>query len=227
MVRRFQDRWETNPQYRAMISGVVGLTLIVTLCTCTGVMTLVTNNALASLGLTNSNGSNNINSTTGTSKQGKGPQFPTATFGPSAPTLTPVGSPIASSQTPPPVGTDTPVPTDTPIQTCYYNCGGGGGGGGGGGTVTGTQLQPPWVRGQTGNLLVHTSLPNIGLALSYFIPGCGVVLIEPDGQTDGSGNVTLSYHLLSCTTTGQGRVTIEANFPGGMVANTAHVQCHS
>ena len=52
IVRRFQDRWETNPQYRALISGVVGLALILTLCTCTGLMTVVSNNALASLGLT-------------------------------------------------------------------------------------------------------------------------------------------------------------------------------
>src|SRR5215469_10502787 len=102
MVRRFQDRWETNPQYRAMISGVVGLTLILTLCTCTGLMTLVTNNALASLGLTNGNGSNNINSTTGTGKEGAGLTFPTATFNTVPVTVTPVGTGIPSSQTPPP-----------------------------------------------------------------------------------------------------------------------------
>ena len=32
VVRRFQDRWETDPQYRALVSGVVGLVLVITLC---------------------------------------------------------------------------------------------------------------------------------------------------------------------------------------------------
>src|SRR5512146_1635886 len=32
IVYRFQHHWETNPQYRAAVSGVVGLVLILSLC---------------------------------------------------------------------------------------------------------------------------------------------------------------------------------------------------
>jgi len=31
-IRRFQDRWETNRQFRATASGVIGLVMIVALC---------------------------------------------------------------------------------------------------------------------------------------------------------------------------------------------------
>jgi hypothetical protein len=227
IVRRFQDRWETNPQYRALISGVVGLALILTLCTCTGLMTVVSNNALASLGLTNSSGNNNISNDTGTSNVKGALKFPTATFGPFNSTLTPVGSPITSSQTPPPEGTDTPVPTETPIQTCYYNCGGGGGGGGGGGTITASQSPTPWVGGQTGNLIFHSSAPNVGIALIYHLPGCVTDTVEPAGQTDANGNTTIPYQLQSCTTTGTGNVTIFADFSGVTVTSSINVQCQA
>ncbi len=120
-VRRFQDRWETNPQYRAMVSGVVGLVLILTLCTCTGLMTVVGNSALASLGLTNGNNGTGFNSNTGTGKIGSSPHFPTATFN-NVPTggATPAGSPIGNSQTPVPSATVSPTegtdPTATPTS---------------------------------------------------------------------------------------------------------------
>ena len=100
-VRRFQDRWETNPQYRAMVSGVVGLALILTLCTCTGLMTVVSNSALASLGLTNGSGiTHNSTPIPVPAKLDRAPTSRPRTFN-NVPTggATPAGSPIASSQT--------------------------------------------------------------------------------------------------------------------------------
>src|SRR5215831_18654203 len=32
LIHRFQHRWETNPQFRAAMSGVLGLSLIIFLC---------------------------------------------------------------------------------------------------------------------------------------------------------------------------------------------------
>jgi hypothetical protein len=227
-VRRFQDRWETNPQYRSLVSGLVGLVLVLTLCTCTGLLTVAGNNVLASVGLTNNNSNSGIDSNTGTNNVQKAQSFPTATFGPFTNQPTPVGGTVLTSQTPPPAGTDTPVPTDTPIQTCAPNCGGGGGGGGGGGsggTITASQSPTPWVAGQTGSLIFHSSAPNVGIALIYHLPGCVTDTVEPAGQTDGSGNATISYQLQSCLQTGEGNVTIFANFSGTTVTTSVNVAC--
>jgi hypothetical protein len=203
MVRRFQDRWETNPQYRAMISAVVGLALIVTLCTCTGVMTLVANNALASLGLTNGSGSNNINSQTGTGNVKDGLKFPTATFGALTPVLTPVGSPIPSSQTPPPASTATPTATDNPTSTT-------GGGGpntaqfvctGTGNGITWTFSPCPLVHGQGGSLTISApGHPNTGTNILVNFGNCtagsNCTIDDPPSstfQTNGSGTEVISF----------------------------------
>src|SRR5215469_5125705 len=126
-VRRFQDRWETNPQYRSLISGLVGLVLVLTLCTCTSLLTVAGNNVLASVGLTN--GNSGINSTTGSTQLQGAQTFPTATFGPFNDQPTPQGAAVASSSTPPPGPTATATqPADNnPTPTS-----------GGGGTNTAT-----------------------------------------------------------------------------------------
>jgi hypothetical protein len=186
MVRRFQDRWETNPQYRAMISGVVGLTLILTLCTCTGLMTVVTNNALASLGLTNGSG-NNINSTTGSGNAGSGLKFPTPTFGTLPVTETPVGNSIPSSQTPPPATTASPTPsansatptaTGSGTNTAQFVCSGGGNG------VTWTFSPCPLVHGQGGSITISTNVPAYKNASANVIVSFGAC---------SSGNCTIDY----------------------------------
>ncbi|WIG59572.1 MAG: hypothetical protein OJF49_002319 [Ktedonobacterales bacterium] len=139
IVHRFQHRWETNAQYRAAVSGVVGLVVILSMCACMGVMTTAANATLASLGLgsaSTSTGSSNTN--TGTNTHTANEKFPISTpfsaTNPPAPLST-----IASSGTagpdPTPTATDTPVPTDTP---------GGGGGGGGGGACSGGNSGVSW-----------------------------------------------------------------------------------
>ena len=116
MVRRFQDRWETDPQYRALVSGVVGLMLVVTLCACTGLLTLEGNTLLASVGLTNSSsGGNNITDNSGSATVPAGASFPTATFGPVYSQATPgVSTPVGTVQT----SSLTPLPNATRLSHC-------------------------------------------------------------------------------------------------------------
>jgi hypothetical protein len=183
IVRRFQDRWETKPQYRAMISGVVGLSLILALCACTGLMTVVTNNALASLGL-GGGGGNNITSDTGTGKDSTAPIFPTSTFGAMIPTLTPAGSSIPSSQTPPPASTVTPTssagyPTPTSsgggINNAQFICSGGGNG------VTWTFSPCPLVHGQGGSITISYGHSNASANVIVSFGACS------------SGDCTIDY----------------------------------
>ena len=115
-VYRFQHRWETNAQYRAAVSGVCGLVLIVLMCSCTGLLATVANASLAGLGGGGANGSGNSN--TGTKQLGSQQSFPTSTIPPYTVATIPSGN-IPDSQTPPPGPTATPTdlpatPTDTP-----------------------------------------------------------------------------------------------------------------
>ncbi len=215
-VRRFQDRWETNAQYRAAVTGVVGLGMVLLLCVCMLLVATTANSALASFGLTSSNNDANTQGSSGSRTLGGVATFPIATFPPfQTPAIPPVST-LPDSGTPPPAPTDTPIPTDTPTATpCTSNCGGGGGG------------PNPWVRGQTGNLIFHTSSPNVQIGLIYNIPGCVTNTVEPAGQTDGSGNGTISYQLQSCTATGTGSITIFALFPGGTLQTGTTVNCKS
>ncbi|HEX9068458.1 MAG TPA: hypothetical protein VF807_06785, partial [Ktedonobacterales bacterium] len=50
LIHQFQDRWETNPQYRAAMGGVFTLLLIVFLAVSTTVGSLVAGNVMAALG---------------------------------------------------------------------------------------------------------------------------------------------------------------------------------
>ena len=158
-VRRFQDRWETNPQYRAMVSGVVGLALILTLCTCTGLMTVVSNNALASLGLTNGSNGSRFNSNTGTGNVDRGLKLPDrrplershsaelrrwAARSPVPQTPVPQATVTASTEGIRP----TPTPTGGGTNTAQFICTGTGNG------ITWTFSPCPLVHGQGGSLTI-------------------------------------------------------------------------
>ena len=212
LVYGFQHRWETNPQYRAAVSGVVGLLTILMLCACLGVLTTVANATLAGFGA-GSSGGVLVSSDTGTGKLAAGQKFPTATP-PSLPAGALAAGAIPNSQTPKPGPTEAPTPTDTPTATpCTSNCGGGGGGGGGGGnagTVSGSASPTPWVHGQTGVIHAHTSAGNVGIAIILQYANGVTQTYEPAGQTDGAGNFTYSVQVLNSP--GQAKITIMANF---------------
>src|SRR6185312_5450468 len=133
LIYRFQDRWETDRQFRAMVSGVLGLVMIIALCSCMGVVTTVANNAVASVNASRNVGvANSQNADTGIGQIKGVPTFPTATAPSWQPGSSPSAGVIPDSQTPLPPPTATPQPT----VPCIGNCGGGGGGGGGGGPTT-------------------------------------------------------------------------------------------
>src|SRR5258707_5770693 len=79
LVYGFQHRWETNPQYRAAVSGVAGLAMVLVLCACLGVLTTAANAALAGFGVGGGNGLLHTNDT-GTGQLAAGREIP-----PSAP----------------------------------------------------------------------------------------------------------------------------------------------
>ena len=140
MIHRFQDRWETDRQFRAMFSGVLGLVMIVALCSCMGVVTTVANNTLATVNAARDSGTTSKNTNTGTGQVQALPTFPTATVPPWPQSGPPTYGVIPNSQTPVPSPSAEPTATEMPTATpCQTGCGGGGGGGGGsfGATVTG------------------------------------------------------------------------------------------
>src|SRR5258707_12299956 len=86
LVYGFQHRWETNPQYRAAVSGVAGLAMVLVLCACLGVLTTAANAALAGFGGGGGNGLPRTNGT-GTRKPAAGAELP-----PAAPPAPPPGA---------------------------------------------------------------------------------------------------------------------------------------
>src|SRR5262249_16349865 len=154
LIQRFQHRWETNPQYRAAMSGVLGVILIVFLCSCVGLVTTAANVALATLGFdiaSSDQGSGN----TGTKEVRGFATFPVTTYVPQTPGAIPQGT-VPTSGTPMPTATPQPTPTDTPEPTpCQTNCGGGGGGCQTC-TVTASANPTPWIHGQKGYVVVQT-----------------------------------------------------------------------
>jgi hypothetical protein len=221
-VYRFQHRWETSPQYRAAVAGVCGLLLIVLMCSCTGLLALVTNSALAGASGGSNSSSDSGNANTGTKQLGGQETFPTSTIPPYTVAPIPTGN-IPDSQTPGPTPTEPPTPTEVPTATpCQPNCGNGGGGGGNKGTISATHSPATWIAGQQGTLYIHTSNPNTGFSLIFNLHGVGTDLREPAGQTDGSGNATYVYNIPSGVTSGTGQVTLLGSDGS---AGTAYIPC--
>jgi hypothetical protein len=197
LLDRFRERWITQPQFRAMASGVVALVVLVGLCTCGAITSAITNNALAGAGFGPGGSSGQPQGGGGVLQAAA--EFPTPTIAPWPTGVIPGYQPVPASQTP--IPTPTPVPTATPwptATTCISNCGGGGGP-----TVqlTITGWAPsPWTECAGGakclSVTVHTSVPYDGVNL--IITRCdGLQVLNNSGgagaATDGSGNYTFTF----------------------------------
>lgn len=130
IVYQFQHRWETNPQYRAISSGVVGVLVLITICGCMGLVTTGTQVALAGLGIGSTRAAAGGGSQdTGSHAVGGTQKFATPTVQVPSSVNLPPASPIPNSQTPVPGPTPTPSPSPAPTATPGGNGGGPGGGG--------------------------------------------------------------------------------------------------
>jgi hypothetical protein len=212
LIYRFQDRWETNSQFRATLSGVLGLVMIVALCSCMGVVTTVANNALAGVnGSRNGSGNNN----TGTGLIKGVPTFPTSTVPAWPQTGAPPYGIIPDSQTPFPKATQ--QPTDTPHS----------GGGGGPTTCNGSQggstwrLDPcPQVAGQGGTLTISAPrYPGASLNIVLSLGSCDkcTYLFTPQQgyKLDANGGSTIQYTVPSGAANSQVPISGMINIGGG------------
>ena len=156
LIHRFQHRWETNPQFRAAMSGVLGLSLIIFLCVGVAGVNAAATRVLAAVGF-GSAGANQGNLDPGGQIVNGNWTFYTPTVPEWKGGATPGSSPIANSQTPQPSPTPTATPPDAPTATpCKSNCGGGGV------TITAACVPTPCQRhaGAAATLTFHTSKPN-------------------------------------------------------------------
>ena len=219
VIHRFQDRWETNRQFRAAMSGVLGLVLLAVLCGGVGVVNALTMQALAAFGVSAAAGAGgHQNDSTGAQIVNGSLVFPTPSV-----TWTSAGvpnaSPLANSLTPAPSPTPTATPTDVPTSgPCKTNCGGGGV------TVTAAAVPAVWTKGLAVQITFHTSKPNDGInAFIHWSNGANWLSATTPGapqQTDGSGNATWALTVPSdarCSTTKNVVVDYSAQSGGSAV----------
>ncbi len=192
IVARFRDRWETNPQYRATMSGVIGLAAIFGLCSCMLIASLFANSVLGSVGFGGGGGGAVAQQPNGGGGANALPTFPTN----AVPTWTVQDTPVSvvaptsgtTAPTPTPIPTATDIPTATPCQG--NGCGGGGGGGNVIVSVTG--MTPyRWNNCSSASpchATVHTSVPNTPVNVNY--TGCNGVFYPSyaQGTTDANGD---------------------------------------
>src|SRR5260221_181515 len=117
LVERFRHRWETDRQYRAAASGVLGVVVLVVLCSCAGIVSTVTNNVLASGGFLSSGTPNSVGTQSTSNTVLQSAVFPTETIPAWTPGVIPGAPPVPNSQTPVPIPTAVPSPTDLPTAT--------------------------------------------------------------------------------------------------------------
>lgn len=197
LIARFKDRWETNPQYRAAMSGVLGLVTLVAICACAGIISTVASSVLLASGFGPTSNGNPQSGGGGGLVQGAA-VFPIST--PKLPPAsdTPPANPAPLSQTPQPTATAVPTPTPLPTATpCAPNCGGGGYTV----TITGVSYLPnPWVQcpgTKCDSVTIHTSAPYTGV--NFDITACdGSTQLSagqfPNATTDANGNWTWSFN---------------------------------
>jgi hypothetical protein len=166
-IHRFQHRWETDRQFRAAMSGVFGLLLIVVLCAGVSTLDMAATRVLAAVGINAAapNAPSQINKDTGLVITGNQP-INTPTVPTWSVPIIPQASPLASSGTPAPSPTPSPTPTDVPTHgTCTSNCGGAP-------TVVVTAYTIPsnWKTGLPATIYFHTAsakdgsvVPNDGI----------------------------------------------------------------
>jgi len=219
LIQRFQHRWETNPQYRAAMSGVLGLIFLISMCTCVGLVTTGANVALASLGFGTGSNDQGSNNNTGT-KEVKGfATFPVTTYVPQTPNAIPEGT-VPNSGTPMPTATPPPTPTNTPTPTpCTTNCGGGGGNNCSTCTVDDSIAPDPLVAGQNATVSFHTGQPNIQMYVIADVPGCVTQLSNPATTiTDASGNGSWTFKVCGGANHGsRANITVSGGFSIGQV----------
>lgn len=212
-----------------MVSGVLGLVMIIALCSCMGVVTTIANNTVASVNASRNVGvANSQNADTGIGQIKGVPTFPTSTVPAWQPGSSPSAGVIPDSQTPLPSPTPPPTATALPTATpCQSNCGGGGGGGGGGTwnvTITGYSTPSPCIAGSSCSYTVHASIsgtdtPGVGLALVITFPGGHGTYLDENGEmTNGSGNYT-SHFTVPGGSSGNADVWIQAYYNGVTNAN--------
>lgn len=226
-LERFQHRWETNPQYRAAMSGVLGLVFLITICACVGVVSTGATSVLHAMGI-GATANNGPNQPSGTGNDIKGvATFPLTTVTPAGVTPIPYVT-IPVSGTSVPTATPSPTPTNTPTATpCTGGNCGGGGGGGNPGTTWGNAIGT-WHANQADMFVIHTSQPNIGVSVIFEnVPGIGggtITQFQPAGTTDGTGTLTLTWNAPSSLGSGTAHATITADF-SPQALGSFNVQC--
>ena len=204
IVYGFQHRWETAPQFRAMASGLVGLVLILIMCSCMGVLNATASSALAAIGLGGSaSAAPQGTPNTGTNQLNGYQAIPTPTVIYPTGVVIPTGA-VPQSQTPPPNVTPTSVPSATPTDTPTS-----GGGGGGGGSCNGNGHSTSWsfsnvcppVHGQSVTFTI--SAPQFGGQQIQVHVTCGSALIgSPSPFQLPAGGVWSQTVTLAATDSG-------------------------
>jgi hypothetical protein len=233
MAQNFQHNWETNPQFRALWSGGLGLTIVVMMCACLGFAFTFAGAAASAFTPSSTNPSSSFGALNGTPRPGgvdSNVTFPTQTVPPWGQQIIPASAPIPPSLTPAP--SPTALPTATPVPTTPGGGGGGGGGGGCGGcsvSITATNPTPFLKAGAGGSVVIHTSQPNVPLIVNFtnqtgfYQPG------NNPTPTDGNGNYTFNFSLPGGGCTNGSNSTLKfwiiADFPGGVVQPTITEQC--
>jgi hypothetical protein len=216
MVQNFQHNWETNPQFRALWSGGLGLTIIVVMCACMGFAFTFAGTAAAKLSGSSTPGTAFQPVANGTARSGSADNnvtFPTPTIPAWASPQIPTSALNPSSLTPAPTSTELPTPTPVPTNTNGNggNPGGGNGGNGGGGKVTVNSAT--FVGGAPGVVVLTTSVPNANVNIFLVFPG-NVSSPTNTGTTDstGAGSITTTVVPKGCL--GQVKVWIHTDISG-------------
>jgi len=236
LIHRFQDRWETNPQFRAAMSGVLGLSLIIFLCVGVAGVNAAATRVLAAVGF-GAAGGNQTNLDPGGQIVNGNWTFYTPTVQDWKGGATPGSSPIANSQTPQPSPTPTATPPDAPTAT---PCRGSNCGGGGKGTLSATFSPATWKNGDTTRTITFTaSSPNAGLNViisgpvtilsASELPVCPASPYCVPRTTGPTGTVSWVLGLrpagLSCSAGNHINVTSSANLGGQVYGNTLNIPC--
>ena len=174
-----------------MMSGVLGLVMVIALCSCMGVVTTVANSALAGVSAARDSG-NAGNSNTGIGQIKGVPTFPTATVAPWQQSGVPPYTIIPNLQTPLPAATQ--PPTATPGQ----------GGGGGPANCNGNQGNSTWnltpcpqIHAQHGTLSIsgrNTPMRRSTSCSAFGCDSCTFLFTPAQGyKLDSNGNAQIGY----------------------------------
>lgn len=223
MIHQFQDRWETNPQYRAAMSGTFALLLVVFIAISATGASFVVGGAMTALGFGGGNTNSSQQQGLAGIKLDNGQLFfPTQTTPPWTDGATPGAGTIQPSGTTFPTATPLATATEAPSPTpCRSNCGSGGGTKV---TITATwSTSPSWGSG-LGTLTMHTAdssgnpVPHDGI--NVIISGPGFTILSNGGgpqYTDASGNWTWNHPGLPSTCSPGQTVAIKTEAVSGGV----------